>query len=480
MRDLLRNSLSELLTSITGKVGVAFLAVMVLISIYALAANPVDFGDRLWNNPAAWADNPKNVPPTWSGLFQGSRRVNHTVLEATAPSETRQTTRAIEQVYAFDLEFPYDEAPTFTSFSLEGVTYYDRPPSVSVSLTRPDGKTLSLYRLVVPAPREGESAPIRRYDHTPFRVHLTGEPSVASEVSQFLQNELGVSEQAGSLTGRVDEAAFGLPDAQVEGGFRPLKGDYRIVITVRSPDERDSVERVRFVVGGSQFGLMGTDSLGRDLARGLVFGFPVALTIGLVTAIMATVIGTTMGIISGYTGGKTDISIQRFSDVLSNIPLLPILLFLAFILGQKLWIVIVILILFGWPGMTIVIRSMVLQIRSGQLVEASAALGASRWRIMLRHIFPQMAPFVFAQMIFFTPAAILAEAGLSFLGLGDPSIPTWGQILDQGFRTGAIYVGYWWWVFPPGLLIVLTALTFVLIALGMERVVDPRLRTVRQ
>ena len=378
MKDLLRTSLSELLTSITGKVGVAFLSVMVLISIYALTTNPVDFGDRLWNNPAAWADNPKNVPPAWSGLFEGSRRVTHTVLEATAPSETRQTSRAIERVYAFDLEFPYDEAPSFTSFSLEGVTYYDRPPSVSVSVTRPDGKSLSLYRLVVPAPRDGESAPIRRYEHTPFRVHLTGEPSVASEVSRFLQNELGVSEQAGSLTGRVEEAVFGLPDAQVEGGFRPLKGDYRIAVTVRSPDERDAIGRVRFVVGGSQFGLMGTDSLGRDLARGLVFGFPVALTIGLLTAIMATVIGTTLGIISGYTGGKTDISIQRFSDVLSNIPLLPILLFLAFILGQKLWIVIAILILFGWPGMTIVIRSMVLQIRSGQLVEASAALGASR------------------------------------------------------------------------------------------------------
>ena len=270
------------------------------------------------------------------------------------------------------------------------------------------------------------------------------------------------------------------PTRRVIRGFRPLRGDYRIQVTARFQDEHDRIERVRFVLGGSQFGLMGTDSLGRDLARGLVFGFPVALSIGLVTAIMATVIGTTMGIISGYSGGKTDIGIQRFSDVLSNIPLLPILLFLAFILGQKLWIVIAILIVFGWPGMTIVIRSMVLQLRSGQLVEASTALGASRWRIMLRHIFPQIAPFVFAQMIFFTPAAILAEAGLSFLGLGDPSIPTWGQILDQGFRTGAVYVGYWWWVFPPGLLIVLTALTFVLIALGMERVVDPRLRTVRQ
>ena len=95
---------------------------------------------------------------------------------------------------------------------------------------------------------------------------------------------------------------------------------------------------------------------------------------------------------------------------------------------------------------------------------------------MIKHIFPQIAPFILSQMIFFTPAAILAEAGLSFLGLGDPSIPTWGQILDQGFRTGAVYIGYWWWVIPPGLLIVITALTFVLLALAMERVVDPRLR----
>ena len=224
---------------------------------------------------------------------------------------------------------------------------------------------------------------------------------------------------------------------------------------------------------------MGTDSNGRDLARGLIFGFPIALIIGLTTALSATVIGTSMGIISGYTGGKTDICIQRFCDLLTNIPLLPILLFLAFILGQKLWIVMVVLVIFGWPGLAIVIRSMVLQLRSGQLVEATTALGASRWRIMLRHIFPQIAPFVFAQMIFFTPAAILAEAGLSFLGLGDPSIPTWGQILDQGFRTGAVYVGYWWWVLPPGILIVITALTFVLIAMAMESVVDPRLREIR-
>jgi peptide/nickel transport system permease protein len=119
---------------------------------------------------------------------------------------------------------------------------------------------------------------------------------------------------------------------------------------------------------------------------------------------------------------------------------------------------------------------MVLQIRSGQLVESAKALGASRTRIMLRHIFPQVAPFIVAQMIFFAPGAILAEAGLSFLGLGDVSIPTWGQVLEAGFRTGALYVGYWWWVLPPGFLIIFTALAFMLLALAIEPIVDPRLR----
>jgi peptide/nickel transport system permease protein len=95
---------------------------------------------------------------------------------------------------------------------------------------------------------------------------------------------------------------------------------------------------------------------------------------------------------------------------------------------------------------------------------------------MFKHIFPQVAPFIVAQMIFFAPAAILAEASLSFLGLGDPSIPTWGQMLQAGFQTGALYVGYWWWVIAPGVFIIFTALAFMLLALAMEAIVDPRLR----
>ncbi|HET6487831.1 MAG TPA: ABC transporter permease, partial [Spirochaetia bacterium] len=167
---------------------------------------------------------------------------------------------------------------------------------------------------------------------------------------------------------------------------------------------------------------------------------------------------------------------QRSADIVANVPLLPLLIFLVFIGGSRLWLILLVLVLFSWPGLTITVRTMVLQLRSGPEVEAAQALGASGRRVVVRHILPHTASFVLAQLVFSAPSAILAEAGLSFLGLGDPSLPTWGQILESGFRTGAVYLGYWWWVIPPGLAIVITAVTFMFLALGLEPVVDPRLR----
>ncbi len=277
----------------------------------------------------------------------------------------------------------------------------------------------------------------------------------------------------------MNRALFGKPSESKPGEIELMKGVYEMVVRAVVHDKRDSVDFAQFVVGGTTFGLMGTDGQGRDLAQGLMFGLPVALVIGLIAAIMTTLIGAGLGIIGGYIGGKTDMVIQRFADIVNNVPLLPLLIFFVFIVGSHLYLILLFLVAFSWPGLTILLRSMVLQIRSGQLIESSIAMGASKWRIMYRHIFPQMAPFIISQLIFLVPAAILAEAGLSVLGLGDPSIPTWGQILENGFRTGAVYLGYWWWVIPPGVLIIITAVTFMLIALGLEPVVNPKLRRVR-
>jgi peptide/nickel transport system permease protein len=290
----------------------------------------------------------------------------------------------------------------------------------------------------------------------------------------MLEEAYGLTLPPDEMSRDVTAALFGEPDGA--GGLQVMKGDYAIEARVALARPEDSVAWVRAVAGGAVFGLLGTDATGRDLAEGLAFGLPVALLIGLAAATVSTAIGTGLGLISGYRGGRTDLLIQRAADVVNNVPLLPLLIFFVFVLGAQLWLIILLLVAFSWPGLTILVRSMVLGLSGSQEVEAARALGASSRHILRRHIFPHTAPYVFTQLIFFVPAVILAEAGLSFLGLGDPSLPTWGQILEDGFRTGAVFLGYWWWVVSPGLLIVITAMTFMLLALAMEPVVNPRLR----
>ena len=466
----------EFLASGPGKAGAVLFFLLIAISAYVLVTYPLDFGPARWNNPAVWADYPKAAPPAWTNWFTGKDRARHTILEAQGPTEIRPAGSGQTRLYRLSMDFTYDEPPSFLSFSLTGITYHQRPPTVTVFLVRPDGAQVRLYQGVARGPRPGEEPPYQRYQETPLRVLVSTESLAVTEVARVLQAEYGVEISERRLAEITEEALFGVPVEGSPGEFQVLRGTYQALVQVTTADPADRVGEVRFVVGGTVFGLMGTDTLGRDLREGLLFGFPVGLLIAVSASLLTTFIGATLGIISGYTGGKTDLVIQRLADMVANFPVLPLLIFLVFILGSKLVLIIPLLVAFSWPGLTILVRSMVLQIRSGQLVEAAITLGASRWRIMYRHIFPYTAPFVFAQMIFFAPSAILAEAALSFLGLGDPSIPTWGQILEAGHRTGAVYAGYWWWIVPPGVLIVVTAMAFMFLALATEPVVNPRLR----
>ena len=474
---LRRSTVHELLQSGSGKVGSFFLATLILISLFVVATYPLDFGVRFWRNPVAWADNPKNAPPTWVNFFSSFRSAEHNEFNLSQPSQTIVRPDGRTNVYEIQVNYEADEPPTFTSFTLSKVTFHERPPVLNIRFLRPDNSEILLYSFVVPGPASGEEPPIRRYYEAPERVRLSSKSSVVDAVADFARSSFGIDVNRIELARQgIERILFGTPSGE---DFRVLKGTYTIQITIQLFDNADTLGSVRFVLGGSTFGVLGTDSLGRDLAVGVLFGFPVALFIGLVTSTLITLVGALLGIVSGYVGGKTDTLIQRVSDVLNNVPLLPILIFLVFLLGQSLWIIIIILIAFGWPGLTVMIRSMALQIKTAQFVEAAQTLGAPRRHIILRHIFPQTAPYVLAQLIFLAPVAILAEAALSFLGLGDPSIPTWGQILESGFRSGAVYVGFWWWILPPGLLIIFTAMTFVLISLGLEPVVNPRLRRIR-
>lgn len=482
--------LRQLAATGPGRAGLALFAVLALASAGVVAAFPLDYGRTRWGNPAWWADNPKAVPPAWVAWFRRHRPARHRVLEglqverAASPQRPGQGQAASPPagapgpgspiVYSFSFVHDADEPPTFLSLSVSDVTFRSRPPVITAVLTRPDGESLTLYRTVLRGPRPGERPPFRRYETEPLRVLLSAEPAAATAVSRLLETRYGLSVPAERLRGQLEAALFGVPAP--DGSFAVLRGPYRAELQVSLADPGDRVGRVRLVVGGSVYGLMGTDALGRDLAQGLLFGLPVALGIGLAASTISTTLGTGLGFFSGYLGGWVDTAIQRAADIVANVPVLPLLIFIVFIGGSQLWLIILVLVAFSWPGLAILVRSMTLQLRSGQEVEAAQALGAPAWRVILRHIFPHTAPFILAQLVFFAPSAILAEAGLSFLGLGDPSIPTWGQILEHGFRTGAVFLGYWWWVVPPGLLIVVAALAFMLVSLGLEPALDPRLR----
>jgi peptide/nickel transport system permease protein len=470
----LRASLGVLWGSGSGRLGVILFGLLVLLSIFVAVSYPLDFGKAEWSNPVHWADNPKSVPPAWTTWF-GSDAIEQQSARLTEPAEITQRGAAEVRSFPMQIDVPGGDGPTFLTMTLPGITYSDRPPVIIVTLLRPDGGEIRLANLTVRGPREGETAPFQRYYDVPERVVLNEQQTALDAIQQFYTQQYpGLP--ANDISTRLNLALFGAPASDGSGAIEVLPGTYTLTAQVLVADPNDEVASVNFDAGGTVFGWMGTDSLGRDLWRGLLYGFPVGLIIALITSLLSTIIGTAFGVVSGYYGGWVDAVIQRSVDIISNVPTLPLLIFLVFLLGSHLWLTMLVLVAFSWPGLTIVVRTMVLQVRSGQLVESAKALGASRRRIMVRHIFPQIAPYIVAQMIFFAPGAILAEASLSFLGLGDPSIPTWGQMLQQGFQTGALYVGYWWWVLPPGILIVLTAIVFMLLALGMEAVVDPRMR----
>jgi len=466
----------DFLKSPAGLAGTVILVVFSLISLYVVTTFPLDYGTRYWSNPKYWEDYPKLVPPVWFNYFVPYKLPQHYVSDLNSPTEEVENIKR----YIFIYDFYADKFPTGIIFKYRNLTFYGDVPVISLKVKRPDGREITLIDFDggIPPPRPGETSPYRRFIENTRTITLVADAQAIRKATAFAE-ELGVActtsdvQQAGLLPYII----FGesVSSACAAESFKPLKGRYIFEVEMIG-DSRDQIGLVRLVVQGAVYGAMGTDYLGRDLAQGLLFGFPVALFIGGVVALLATLIGMSLGIISGYIGGKADEAIQRFADVMNNLPTLPLLILFVFVLGRSLFNIILVLVVFGWAGITIIVRSMVLSIKNSQFVEAAKLAGASSWWIMRKHILPPVLPYSFALMILNIPGAILSEAGLSFLGLGDPSIPTWGQILQQAFDNGALQNFSWWWILPPGILIVLTAVGFVLVFFALEPLVNPRLK----
>ena len=225
--------------------------------------------------------------------------------------------------------------------------------------------------------------------------------------------------------------------------------------------------------------LLGTDINGRDVFSRLLFGGRISMTIGFLALFVLFPIGLLYGGISGYLGGKVDMIMMRFAEAVMSIPSFYLLIILASILpsgmtsSQRFMLIVIILALIGWAGFARVVRGMVLSIKNEDYVMAAQAIGASKFRIILKHILPQTTSFVIVAMTLSVPSYILSESGLSFLGLGiQQPDASWGNMLKEAQEfTNILYRP---WLLTPGFLIFVSVLAFNLIGDTIRDVLDPK------
>jgi len=250
--------------------------------------------------------------------------------------------------------------------------------------------------------------------------------------------------------------------------FAPLIAPY---------DPYDVTERASKGLSPSWNHLLGTTiTTGQDIFSMLIYGTRVSLIVGLVTGISIAFLGAIMGILAGYVGGLADTFIMRTVDIMLVIPTLPLTIVLTNLFGKSYFMIIFIFVLFGWTGLARVIRSLVLVLKNANYVKAAELAGASRWHIMIKHILPGVSHLLIMNTALTCAGIMIAEAGLSFLGLGDPTAISWGKMLADAQSGGALLFGHWWWIIAPGIGIFLSVFSFMRIGLVMEEILNPRMK----
>ena len=441
--------------------GFFILSILAAMTVYALVAVPLEsFGQ--WNDPGFWIDYPKSAAPSWvNSLIPKSNLPNHMIL-GTSDAKTQNSSFGGIPInsFLFDLDFGYNSFPTdfIIDYCLE---YGDIPPVIEVEVTRPDRGSFMIYNSPLPASTISEgSSNLNEYCS---RIFSTDE-----SIRDNLQAYAALFDYRPDLSSPQKMIFSQTENEEV------LKGKYQFNITYYLFGMEDKVEDTKVVIGGRVYGLMGTDDLRRDLSIGIFWGAPVALFVGLTAAISSVTIGMLYGLLAGYKGGRYDEALMRINDLVISLPTFVFLIILSITIGSSIYLITLFLVIFGWSGIARVARSLALQIKNLQYVEASKLMGERDIRIILRHILPQLLPLTFASIALAVPAAILAEATLSFIGLGDPSIPTWGSILHDANTASAAARGLWWWILPPGIMIAAAGISFALIGSAIESVTNPR------
>ena len=219
----------------------------------------------------------------------------------------------------------------------------------------------------------------------------------------------------------------------------------------------------------------GTDDAGKDVFSNFVHGARVSLIVGFFAAFISVFIGGVMGIVAGFYGGRVENLLMRFTDIMLVIPDLPLMVVIVALTKPSLMNIIFVIGLLGWTTTSRIVRSQTLAVKSRKFVLRARAIGAGNGHIILNHILPLVLPLLVVNAILVVSLAILDESTLSFLGLGDPTTLSWGQMLNFAFYRGAMSAGAWWALVVPGVGIVWVVLSLTMLGHGLEQILNPRL-----
>jgi peptide/nickel transport system permease protein len=432
-------------------IGIVILIALLCLSIIAFVTIPVETFKE-WNDPASWLSYPKSALPSWVNYFLIEKIPEHLILNPEISYQKSGDVSVVTNLFAVNYE--YDSFPS--DFIYQYAAKYTGSPLIQLSVTRPDGLEVELISTSIPASQNNA-----KFGGMMFSTDNSMKKNMQNNINFLFPTDALYSQDL--VFSQIDEN-------------KVLKGHYMFKVTYYDVNGEISLDQSKFILGGKVYGLMGTDELRRDLAVGMLWGTPLALFIGITVSIGSVVIGLVYGVFAGFKGKTTDEAMMRFNDIIYAMPALPLLIILAVTIGNSIFLIVGFLVIFGWVGIAKVSRSMAMQIKTLQYVEASKLMGQKDFKIILKHVLPQLFPYAFASIAISVPSAITTEAGLSFLGLGDPTFPTWGQILHDASVYGAAERGMWWWILPPGIMIAVTGLAFVFMGHAMDKIVNPKLR----
>jgi peptide/nickel transport system permease protein len=440
-------------------VGLVIIAALVGVSVYTVIAIPYEKAITLWRGDEnVWADNPKFAQPAWSNFFR-RQKLPATIIMDSASGEGE---KVVEQqsgemrriVITFPFEYDYDGFPQDLVVSVQP-EYDEKIPLVSLIWVTPDGRDITLDTFTI-----------------------KGTTRYSFEYENYFTRASVIENTSGPLPWESLFSPVGSPD-------EISKGNYQVRVEAFVFEPGADVD-AKMVLYGQVHGIAGTDDSRRDLSIAILWGTPFSLTFGLLGAFGTGLLAMVVAAMGVWFGGWADRLVQRLTEINMLLPALPIAIMIYFLYSHNIWVILGIIIILSVFGNAVKnYRAAFLQIREAGYVQAALVYGAGNWRIILRYLVPRIIPLLVPQLVALVPSYIFLEPTLAFIGIVDPLLPTWGKVLMTGLYVAEennqiFYMTLMrnpYLALEPIALMFITGLAFSLLGIALDRIFNPRLRT---